>query len=310
MWRYVVKRILMMIPVLIGVDFLVFSILFLSPVDPTITILGAEAPPEMRQELREEMGLDDPYLVQYKDHILAVISGDFGNSYKNSRPVVTELAERIPVTFTIASVSIILAVVIGLVIGLISAAKQYSIFDYVSMVTALLLGAVPLFFMCMVLVVIFSINLGWLPASGASDWKGFVLPVIATAMVSLTAIMRMTRSSLLEVVRQDYIRTIRAKGAPERYILFKHALKNAILPIITVAGTTFGALMGGTVVCETIFALRGVGSFLIEGVRNQDRPVVMVTVLFISLSFSIVNLLVDLLYAFFDPRIRGQYSGK
>lgn len=308
MKKFILKRLLWLIPVLIGVDILVFTILYLSPTDPTYIILGSEATVEMREEVRHELGLDQPYYKQYLDHLSGVLRGDFGESYKTGRPVVSELGFRVSRTLIIAIAGSILAVFIGLLVGLVSAAKQYSVFDYISVVSALFLAAIPSFFLAMILVIVFALNLGWLPASGVNSWKGYILPSIICAVVGFPSIIRMTRSSMLEVLRQDYIRTIRAKGASERYVLMKHALKNALLPIITVITATFGNLLGGAVISETVFAIAGVGTYLVEAVRGQDRPSVMVAVLFIALCFGIINLITDLIYAYIDPRIKSQFS--
>lgn len=308
MIRYILKRLLMMIPVLIGVSFVIFTILNFTPGDPARMVLGDTASYEDVEALREEWGLNDPFLVRYANYVGDAVRGDLGKSYRTNVSVVEEIVSRLPYTFTLALGATLIMVLLGVPIGILSAVKQYSFLDTFCTAVALLLASIPLFWLGLMITLAFSIKLKWFPATGADTLKHFVLPWIALGAGSMANVIRMTRSSMLEVIRSDYIRTARAKGAPEKKVVFKHALRNAILPIITVIGLNFGALLGGALISEQVFAIPGLGTLLINSVRMKDAPLVMGVVLFIALAASVVNLLVDLSYAAFDPRIKSQYA--
>ncbi len=298
-----------MIPVIIGVTFIIFSMMYFTPGDPARIILGESAKAEDVSRLREELGLNDPYFVQFGNYVKkAVLEQDIGKSYVTKRPVVTEITDRFPTTLKLAAFSIVIAVVIGIPIGIISATKQYSLFDNVSMVLALIGVSMPNFWQGLLLILFFSVYLGWLPSSGFSSFKHMILPAVTIGTSTIAVITRMTRSSMLEVVRQDYIRTARAKGQVESKVINHHALKNALIPIITVIGIQFGYLLSGAVLTESIFAVPGVGRLMVQSIKERDFPVVQGSVLFIAVAFSLVNLLVDILYAYVDPRIRSQYK--
>ena len=309
MHKYIARRLLLLIPVIIGVTFIIFSMMYFTPGDPARIILGESAKAEDVSRLREELGLNDPYFVQFGNYVKkAVLEQDIGKSYVTKRPVVTEITDRFPTTLKLAAFSIVIAVVIGIPIGIISATKQYSLFDNVSMVLALIGVSMPNFWQGLLLILFFSVYLGWLPSSGFSSFKHMILPAITIGTSTIAVITRMTRSSMLEVVRQDYIRTARAKGQVESKVINHHALKNALIPIITVIGIQFGYLLSGAVLTESIFAVPGVGRLMVQSIKQRDFPVVQGSVLFIAVAFSLVNLLVDILYAYVDPRIRSQYK--
>jgi len=309
MHKFILRRILLMIPVMLGVSFIIFLIMHITPGDPARAQLGEQASIEQIEQLREEMGLNDPFLVQYGRWLgRLVIHQDVGISNHTGRGVVEEIVDRFPSTLRLAGAAVLVSVTIGVPIGIISATKQYSIFDNVSMVVALLGVSMPNFWQGMLLIILFAVNLGWLPSGGLRGPEYLILPAITLGTGSAAMIARMTRSSMLEVVRQDYIKTARAKGQTERVIITKHALKNALIPIITVVGLQFGALLGGAVLTESIFALPGVGRLMVDAIGFRDTQVVQGGVLFIALTFSLVNLIVDILYSFVDPRIKSQYK--
>lgn len=304
MLKYISKRIIYLIPVLIGIVFLVFTIMYFSPGDPAKLILGDRAPEEQVAALRHELGLDLPYYQQLFNYIKNAIHGDFGNSYQLRMPVWDIIKLRFPLTLQLTTFTMLIAVLIGVPVGILSAVKQYSIIDAFSVIFALLMASIPAFWLGMLLMLLFSLNLGWLPSSGYEGVKWLILPSITLGFINCATIMRMTRSSMLEVVRQDFIRTARAKGATEKRVVFRHALKNAIIPVITVVGTAFGSSLGGAVVTETVFGLPGMGTQIITAIRQKDNPVVLASVIVIALAFSLVNLIVDILYTYVDPRIR------
>ena len=306
MLRYIIKRILMLIPVLLGISLLIFTIMQLSPGDPAREILGEYATQEDVDHLREEMGLNDPFFVQYGNYVLNAVQGDFGTSYQNRQPVVKQILQRYPTTLKLAFGSILLAVLIGIPIGIISAVRQYSLIDNISMLVTMLLTSMPAFWYGLMLMLIFSLKLKWFPATGSASLKHFVLPWMTLCGTTLALLIRMTRSTMLEVIRQDYIRTAKSKGASEKRVIVKHALRNALLPIITVVGTQLSVQLGGSIVVENVFALSGIGTMAINGIKSKDAPVVMAAVMFIAVVGGLVNLFVDLLYTVIDPRLKSQ----
>jgi len=308
MHKYIIKRILLLIPVLLGVSFLVFSIMSFTPGDPAQLILGESAPQAQVLALREEMGLNDPFLIQYGRFVLNAVQGDFGRSYTSGREVFGEIFQRFPNTLILAIIGVIIAILIGIPVGIISATKQYSLMDSISMIGALLGVAMPNFWLGLMLILFFSVSLGWLPSGGFNGWKSLILPSITLGTGAAAIITRMTRSSMLEVIRQDYIRTARAKGVSEKKVINRHALKNALIPVITVVGLQFGYLLGGAVLTETVYSWPGVGRMMVDAIRSKDTPVVLAAVLFLATTFSIVNLFVDILYGFVDPRVKSQYK--
>ena len=305
MSKYIVKRIIYLIPVLFGIVFLVYSIMYLAPGDPARMILGDKVPQAQVDALREEMGLNKPFLVQFFTYLTNILHGDFGTSYQLGMPVTDIILKiRFPITLIMAVSSMLLAVIFSIPIGTLSAVKQYTVIDSITVVFALLLTSIPVFWLGLMLILLFSLKLGWFPSSGFDGVKSFVLPAITLALVNSAQIIRMTRSSMLEVLRQDFVRTARAKGASETRVIFKHALKNAIIPVLTVIGINFGIVLGGSAIAETVFGIHGMGIQMVTSIRQKDIPVVMGAVLFVAFTFSVVNLLIDILYTLFDPRIR------
>ncbi len=308
MHKYILRRLLLLIPVMIGVTFIVFTMMYFTPGDPARIMLGESAPEHEVVKLREELGLSDPYIVQFGRYVFNAVRGDIGRSYATKRPVMNEILSRFPATLKLAAAGVLVAVVLGIPTGIISATKQYSLFDNVAMVLALIGVSMPNFWQGLMLVLLFSVQLKWFPSSGFSSFKHLVLPAVTLGTSSAAIITRMTRSSMLEVIRQDYIRTARAKGQVESVVINQHALKNALIPIITVIGLQFGYLLGGAVLTESIFSIPGVGRLMVDSIKSRDFPVVQGGVLFIAITFSFVNLFVDILYAFVDPRIKSQYK--
>lgn len=307
MLKYIAKRILMLIPILIGVSFLVFGILALIPVDVGAVHLGMTATPETIREWNESHGMYDPFLIRYFHYMAGLIQGDFGMSWSTNTPVVTEFVQRIPTTLILATGTIVLVVAVGIPVGIISAVKQYSVFDVTAVVSAMIFNAMPSFWLGLILMLFFSLKLGWLPATGGASFQSFILPWITSAAAMIASTIRMTRSTMLEVIRADYIQTARAKGAKSMRIVLKHELRNAMLPMITVVGLLLGAALAGAIIVETVFALPGVGTYMLTGINNYDMPVVMICVLFVATVIGIINLVIDILYMYVDPRLRSQF---
>jgi len=304
MTLYILKRLAMLIPVLLGVTIVSFSLLQIVPGDPAVLLAGEDANPDFIEAVRKEYGFDQPLYVQYFRFISHAVQGDFGISIRNREPVINLLKQRFAFTVQLSFLSILIAAFIGLIAGVISATRQYSIFDNLSMVGALFGISMPIFWLGLLLMLVFSVYLGWFPAGGSGGLKHLILPAIALGAASAAVIARMTRASMLEVVRQDYIRTARANGLREWVVIYKHALKNAMIPVITVFGLEFGYMLGGAVLTETVFSLPGVGRLMVEGIFQRDYAVVQSSMLLVAATFVLVNLLTDIAYAFFDPKIR------
>lgn len=307
MYKYIIKRIFMMIPVVIGVSLLVFSVLKLAPGDAARIVAGSEADEATVEEVRHDLGLDRSYPEQYVSHMLNLLRGDLGESYITGKSVAGEIRSRMPTTFTLAFFGMLISVIIGIPLGIISATKQYSILDNFATVFALLGVSMPNFWMGLMLILLFSLELGWLPSGGDGTLKGFIMPALVIGIGAVANLMRTTRSSMLDVIRQDYIRTARAKGAGEGRVTIQHALKNALIPVVTVIGLHFGTSLGGAVIAESVFSLSGLGKLMITGINQKDEPIVMGCLITFALIFSLINLLVDILYAYIDPRIKAQY---
>lgn len=308
MLRYITKRILWIIPVILGVSFIIFFIMDFTPGDPAIMILGEGAKPEEYEALRNELGLNDNFFVRYISYVSNAVRGDFGKSYRTNIPVLQEIISRLPYTLNLAVISTIIAIVIGLPVGVISAVKQYTAADNISLGISLVLTSMPAFWFALMCILLFSLKLRWLPSLGADSWKHFILPAAAACTNTLASTLRMTRSTMLEVIRQDYIRTARAKGAKENAVIFGHALRNALLPVVTIIGVNFGHALGGTIVIEQVFAMPGLGQLMINAVRSKDIPMVIASILFSAIIASLVNLLVDIVYVYIDPRLKSEYS--
>jgi len=309
MIRYISKRILIMIPVLLGISFLIFSIMSLTPGDPALNILGKDATPESLQLLREEMGLNENFLTRYAKYMINAFRGNFGISYTTKTPVFDEVFTRYPTTLKLSFFSVLFAVTLGIPIGIVSAIKRYSLADSFSMTGALLLTSIPSFWLGLMLMLQLSLKHGWLPSTGFDSWKHYIMPCITLGAADLAILLRITRSNMLEVIRQDYIRTAKAKGAGEVRLIFKHAFRNAMLPIVTTIGLTFGSMLSGAIVVESVFGIPGVGTMIINAIRAKDTPLVMASVLFFTVIIGLINLLVDILYAFIDPRVASRYRG-
>ena len=310
MARYALKRILAMIPVLIGISFVIFTLLYFTPGDPARMQLGDLATEAEVEALRDEMGLNDSFMGRYVRYMGDLLRGDLGVSYVSKLPVSEEIMTRLPVTARVAFFVIIFAVIVGVPAGIISATKQYSFIDNLVRVMSLLGITMPSFWLALLLVLLFSVKLGWLPASGLYGPIYYIMPIVSIAAVPVATIARITRSSMLEVIRSDYIRTARAKGQSENVILFRHALTNALIPILTIVGIQFAGGLGGAVVNEQVFAIPGLGKMMVDAIKARNYPLVQGSVLMLAVLQSGVNLVVDLLYALVDPRIRSQYITK
>ncbi len=308
MYRYILKRLLMLLPVLLGVLLIIFILSEITPGDAARQLAGEFASEEDVQAIREELGLNRPFLERFFSYLTGLVTrGDLGVSYQTGQPVIQEIADRFPTTLLLALVSMLFSILIGIPTGIISAIRQYSWIDSTSMVVALVGVSMPNFWQGLLNIIVFSIWLGWLPASGFYGWQYWILPAVTIGTSSAAMITRMTRSSMLEVIHQDYIRTARAKGQKENVIIIKHALKNALIPIVTVVGIQFGGLLGGAVLTETVFAIPGLGKFMVDAIKARNYPVVQGGVLVLAVIFSVVNLLVDILYSYIDPRLKSMY---
>lgn len=332
MLSYIIKRLLWAIPTLLGVSVLVFSMVHLAPGDPALVMLGEHASKEAVDALNEQMGLNKPLLEQYYIFISQVVQGNFGISTTSGEPVMDEFLERFPATVELSLVALSFATIAGLFAGIISAVKRYSIFDYASMTTALAGVSMPVFWLGLMLIYFFSVELGWLPVSGRlgyefdidhatgfylidsilmNDYEAFwdalkhlILPAVALGTIPMAIIARMTRASMIEVMKEDYVRTAKAKGCSKMQVILIHALKNALMPVITVIGLMLGTLFAGAILTETTFSWPGIGKWLINAVNQRDFPIIQSTTLIIAMIFVSVNLIVDLLYAVINPKIR------
>jgi len=312
--RYLVRRLLLLVPVLLGVSIIIFMVLHLAPGDPAEIMLGSQATQEDLARLRADLGLTEPLYVQYVRWLGLVVRGDLGRSIWMKRPVLAEVLGRLQATLVLTGAALLLSTVGGVALGIASATRPNSLLDRLSAVASLFGASMPVFWLGIVLMVVFALWLGWLPASGMfSPYGGgdlrdllahLVLPAVTLAAASVTIIARLTRSTMLETLAQDYIRTARAKGVVERAVVLRHGLKNALIPIVTVVGVQAGYLLGGAVLTETVFAWPGVGTLMVQGILARDFPLVQGCVLVVALSFVLINLAVDLLYAWLDPRIR------
>ncbi len=309
MIRYTIKRLLLLIPIIIGAAFIVSLIMEMTPGDPITLMLGDLATEQRVAELTAKFGLDKPFLLRFLNFIIGLFTRfDFGTSWRTSRPVLETLLTRAPATLTVAFMSIGFATIVGVSIGVLSAVKQYSPLDNYARVTAMMLGAVPTFWLGMMLIVLFSLKLGWLPTSGVGDIKHFILPMLMLGLPYGARQLRGSRTHMLEAIRKDHVRTARAKGAPERRVIWIHALGNALLPIINSTAAYISGLLGGAVVCETLFGLNGIGSYIVNAVKQKDIPCVVGGVVFLAIMVAILMLIVDLLHAYVDPRVKARYA--
>ncbi len=305
MLTYLARRLLAVVPVLFGVTLAVFSMLFLVPGDP-VKIMLAEfvTTPDQIAQMRAQLHLDEPILKQYGRFVANAVRGDLGTSIRSRRAVSTEIGENAGSTAQLAIASMAVAVAIGVPLGLMAALFRSSWFDAGSMIVALLGVSMPSFWLGLLMIVAFSLHLGWFPATGGGDLRHLVLPAVTLGMIASAIIARLTRSSMLEVLGQDYVRTARAKGLAWWGVVVRHALKNALIPVITIFGLQFGNLLAGAVIVETVFSRPGLGRLIVGGILAKDFPLVQGTVLFVATAYVLINVLVDITYAFVDPRIR------
>lgn len=310
MLKYIGRRLLVMIPVLLGVLIIVYALSCFMPGDPVRNKLGTNNyTQEQYDAVKHEMGLDRPFVVQMGDYLWGVISRfDLGTTYSTNRPVTEALGQRVGVSIRLGLMSLVLAAILGIPIGIFSAVKQNTVPDYIITTLSIILASLPAFWLAMEAIQIFAAKLQILPASGLTSWKHYILPVACSSMMTLASLVRMTRSSMLEVVRQDYIRTARSKGMKENRVLFRHALKNALIPVITVVGNQVGMVVGGSIIVETIFNIPGMGMLMMGAINQRDYPLIMGVTLVTSIFVCVCNLLVDIIYSLIDPQIRGQFA--
>lgn len=304
MTQYIIRRLLITLPVLFGISIIIFALVRIVPGDPAMIVAGPQATQEDIERTRAYLGLDKPHVVQYLIFMGNLLQGDLGTSTRTGLSVAKEIMHRLPNTVILAIAAMIIATALGVLTGIISGIKQYSFFDYFSMFIALFGLSMPVFWLGLMLMLVFSIKLGWFPSSGAESLRHLVLPAVTLGAHSMAIVARMTRSGILEVMRLDYVRTARAKGLTESLVIYRHVLKNALIPVVTVIGLQTGILLGGAVLTEIVFAWPGIGRLLVEAILARDYPVVQGVVLIIATMFIFVNLAVDIIYCYLDPRIR------
>ncbi len=301
--KYALKRLLMLIPVIVCVTFFLFLILSYSSQNLAYQLLGEDATEAQIAAKEAEMGLDKPILVRYGEYMLGVVKMDFGKSWINGEDVLARFSNRLPNTLRLSALAMLFAISVGVPLGIGSAIKQYSLLDYGSMFVAMLLFSMPAFWLGTMCQILFCLTLHWLPTSGADSWMHFILPMLILGANTMATMIRMSRTSMLDVIRQDYIRTARAKGASSGKVILHHALRNSLIPVVTQIGVSFAGTIAGAVVTENIFAIPGVGTLLINAVKARDVPVVLGTVIFVAIIVGVINLIVDLFCAVIDPRI-------
>ncbi len=310
MLRFIGKRLLILIPTLLAITIVVQLFIIITPGDPARMMAGTQAPQEEIDALREEMGLNESFVVRYLNYMKSIFQGDFGISYRTKAPVMREIMKRFPYTLLLVFVSMAIALAMGIPTGIYAATHQYSWKDNLSIFLSLFCVSMPAFWFALLLIKYLCVKWRLLPVAGVDTWKGWILPCFTTALCYAASIARQMRSNMLEVIRQDYITTARAKGQTERKVLYGHALQNAIIPIIMTVGSTFGMAMGGSLVTEVIFGIPGLGSYTIDALNSRDYPVIQTNVLFLSALFCIILLLTDIAFGIADPKIREQYTGK
>ena len=308
MLKYILKRVLAIIPVVIAVSFIVFFIMDFVPTDAAVTALGDGATEEQLEYYRETHGLNDPLIVRYVRYMAGILHGDLGTSYANQMPVWDLFFDKFPNTLRLALASVVVTIVLSLPLGILAAVKENTWVDTVCSTISFVGLAMPNFWLGLLLIMLFAVNLHWLPSTGAEGFKSLILPAITCGTGNMAALTRITRSSMLDVLRQDYLRTARSKGQSERNIIFYHAFRNAQIPVVTQIGIQMSTLIGGAVLTERVFAWPGVGAFMVDSIQKSDFEVVTGFVIMLAIFVSLVLLLVDVLYAFLDPRIKAQYS--
>ncbi len=300
---YILKRLFHSIFVLVGISIVVFIILHLTG-DPAALLMPPEATPEQVAQFRKEMGFTDPLIVQYGRFFKGVLKGDFGLSFRHSQPALSLVMERMPATIQLTFAAMVIAMLIAIPVGIISAIRRNSLLDHLGMTGALLGQSTPVFWLGIMLILVFSVTLQWFPSSGRGEIQHLILPAVTLGMYTMARTARMMRSSMLEVLGQEYMKTAQAKGLTPRTVILKHALKNASIPVVTIVGMELGTLLGGAVITETIFAWPGVGRLAVQAIYNRDYPVVQAAVFVLAAIFVLVNLIVDLLYTYLDPRVK------
>lgn len=308
MAKFILRRILLIIPVMLGVITIIFVLRAITPGDPVDQLLSTNATEEEREAKREELGLNDPLIVQYVTYLGDVVTGDFGESYKTHQNVLVEVMQKFPCTLIVCFGAVVLGALLGIPMGILSALRQYTWTDSIVLILSMVFAACPGFVLALLLVSIFSVNLHLLPATGIQGGLGYILPMVTVGMASLSSYTRITRSSFLEVIRQDYIRTARAKGQTEKAIVVGHALRNALIPIVASIGVSVGNQLGGALIVETVFGMPGIGKYIGDAITARDFPAIQGGVLFLALVFTVVNLLVDLSFVFINPRLKSNLA--
>lgn len=307
MTRYIQQRVLLMLPTILLTTLVVFLMLQLIPGDPASIYLGEnQATPERLEQIREQLGLNRPLFVQYGDFVLRAARGDLGRSVQTNRPVIQEITDRLPNTMILAVSSMALAIIFGITLGMLAGLNQNSWLDTILMLAALAGVSIPVFWLGLLLILLFAVQLGWLPATGQGGWNSLILPAVTLAALSTATLARLVRASMIEVLNQDYLQTSRAKGLQQVAIVLRHALPNALIPVVTVIGLQFGNLLSGAVITETVFARSGLGKLVVDSIQNKDLPTVQGVILVLATIYVVVNFVVDLSYAVIDPRIRLQ----
>jgi len=308
--KYIAKRLLLLLPTLLGVIFLVFLIMALIPGNPGRLLLGIDAGQEAVDLFNHQFGLDRPFFVRFWNYLFNIVTKlDFGISYRTRAPVIGSVIQHLPPTLTVAVFSVATALLIGVPLGVLAAIKRSTLIDSGVTALAMLMAAIPSFWFGMTLIILFSVSLALLPSHGADSWKGFILPVISLAIPGSSGFIRLTRVTMLDVVHQEYIKTARAKGAPEYSVIWKHAFRNAALPLINGAGMMFGGLLGGAVIIESVFSLPGIGRQMVTAIMQRDLPLVMGCTIVLSVIFMVIILGIDIAYAALDPRVRTRFGG-
>ena len=308
MTRYALKRFLLIVPIIFGVVVIVFTIINIIPGDPAQRILGVGATQEQLDALNHELGYDQPFLTRLATYLKDIVTRfDFGESYQNGQQVFDIIAVNFKYTLLLAVLQTVFYAVIGVTLGVLSAVRQYSVADNIIRVVSVALSAFPGFWVYMLAILLFSLKLGWLPSSGVESWKSYLMPVGCAAVLSASGLQRMTRTTMLESIRQDFVRTARAKGCARGTVIWKHAFLNAMLPVLNQVGTSFGYLLGGTVIAETVFAMPGLGSVIVSAINAKDVPLVMASTIFLSTIFCIIIVFLDLVSAALDPRVKAKF---
>lgn len=309
MTKYILKRLLILIPTLLGVSFIVFSLLYLSPGDAALAAAGPNATKETVEAIRQKLGLNEPFLVQYGNYLKnLVLHFDLGKSYQSGRSVTEALLRVFPTTIKLASGALVISIIMGISFGVLAAIKKNTIIDSIITAFGMVGLAMPIFWSGLLLIIVFSTKLKVLPASGFSSFKQMILPWFALGFQSSAVIMRMTRSAMLDVLDKDYIRTALSKGLVKRKVIFVHALKNAMVPVITTIGLQAGGLLGGSILTETIFSIPGIGRLMVDSIKTRDYPIILGAILLIAIVYSLISIIVDILYGFINPRIKAEYK--